>query len=392
MRVLFDARWIYERPSGIGVYAQEMLQRLPRMLPDVEFTLLFCDANLEAREMAKLEGLNKVSSFVIPDSPLSPWNQVRLPLILRRHAFDLFHSPNYMMPFWGLPKRGGGRCRKVVNIHDVIPLVVENYAPQSRTSRFRKIFQFCLQQSVRSSDCVITGSQASQRDMVRALTLSNRQASKIRVIYDGAGERMGKSPHAPIQTDEKSPRTLLYVGRMDPYKNVPGLVEAFAKAKRQCAFPLRLMVCGPTDPRYPEAEQLAERLGVMDDVNFTGFVTDAELVAAYSTADLLVHPSRYEGFGLQIIEAMKSGLPVCCTDGGSQPEIAGTAAVVVPAQDVDAMAAAIVKILQNPEQQQRMRLAGFEQAQRFTWEQCAEQTASLYRTLLSREGSNEHAE
>jgi glycosyltransferase involved in cell wall biosynthesis len=169
---------------------------------------------------------------------------------------------------------------------------------------------------------------------------------------------------------------------MDPYKNVHGLVEAFAQARRRVAFPLRLVVCGPPDDRYPEARLAAQRLGVADDVRFTGFVSDEELARLYATADLLVHPSRYEGFGLQLVEAMKCGLPVCCTDGGSQPEIAGDAAVVVKAGDSLAMAEAVADILGDPAKQERMKAAGLARARNFEWNVCAERTAAIYRTLV----------
>lgn len=289
-----------------------------------------------------------------------------------------------MMPFLAFPVFRRRRARKsIVNIHDVIPLVVEGYAPHSRTSRFRAVFRFCLAQSIRRADIVVTGSEASRRDMIASLALRKREAAKIQVVYDGAGGRLGEREPDPVKTDADTPRTLLYVGRMDPYKNVHGLVGAFAQARGLVPFPLRLVVCGPLDDRYPEARETARRLGVSGDVQFTGFVSDEALARLYATADLLVHPSRYEGFGLQLVEAMKSGLPVCCTDGGSQPEIAGDAAVVVKAGDAPAMAAAVADILGDPAKQARMKAAGLERARLFGWDVCAERTAALYRTLLT---------
>jgi len=164
---------------------------------------------------------------------------------------------------------------------------------------------------------------------------------------------------------------------MDPYKNVPGLVRAFAQARKRVPFPLKLTVAGASDPRYPEAREEAARLGAADDVAFAGHVSDAELAALYRGSDLLAHFSSYEGFGLPIVEAMRAGLPVICTDGGSQPEVAGGAAVVVPAGDEEAMARAVADVLMSPEKTGAMREAGRVRAAFFTWDKCAEETAEV---------------
>lgn len=382
MKVVFDARWIYDKPSGIGVYAREMMNRLPGLLSQWDFTFLFCSEALRDRHMSGLGARGNVDARVLPYGPLSAKSQLRLPAELRKLDARLFHTPNYMMPYLAFPRQEGRHMKCIVNIHDVIPLVVEDYAPNSRTSRFKGIFRTCMKQSVLRADCVITGSEVSRRDMVSSLSLGERSASKIHVVYDGAGGASGLSEHVPIKTDETTPRTMLYVGRMDPYKNVTGLVEALALARKRLNFPLNLVVCGPLDDRYPAAREMAARLGVSDGVRFTGFVSDAELAELYRTSDLLAHPSRYEGFGLQIVEAMRSGLPVCCTDGGSQPEIAGDAACVVKAGDSLALANAIAETLTSPATLQKMKSAGIERAKRFGWEACALQTAEFYRKTV----------
>ncbi len=380
MKVVFDARWIYEKPSGIGVYAREMLLRLPRLCPADRFTFLFNDTLLCEHHMSGLTGCRNVDARVIPYGPLSLRNQFRLPGELARMRPDLFHSPNYMIPFRAFPAQAR-RTRCLITIHDVIPLVVSDYAPNSRTSRFKGLYRFCLRTAIARSDAVITGSAASRRDMVAALCLDPRSADKIQVVYDGAGGRFEGGGHDPVKTDDVSPRTLLYVGRMDPYKNVTGLVEAFSLARKRLAFPLRLVVCGPLDDRYPEARDLAVKLGVADAVTFAGFVTDDELAAYYRTSDLLAHASRYEGFGLQLVEAMRSGLPVCCTDGGSQPEVVGDAGFVVKAGDALAMADAIAEVLSAPSKMEVMKAAGLARAARFDWAICARETAALYLRL-----------
>ncbi len=382
MKIVFDSRWIYEKPSGIGVYAREMMCRIPCLMPDSKFVFLFRTDELRDRLMLGVDACKNVDSLVIPYGPLSLKSQLKMPAVLSRIGADLFHTPNYMIPYWAFSHSPIRRTKCIVNIHDVIPLVVKNYAPNSRTSRFKRIFRFCMKSSISRANCVITGSEASKRDMIASLALDQALSDRIQVVYDGAGGRFDVQEHDPIKTDETTPRTLLYVGRMDPYKNVAGLVEALALAQKRVAFPLRLIVCGPADDRYPEAQKMAQKLGIADAVRFTGFVSDEELADLYRTSDLLTHPSRYEGFGLQLVEAMRSGLPVCCTDGGSQPEIAGDAACIVKAGDSLSMAGAIAEVLSSADTMQQMKLSGLAHAALFDWEICAMKTVAIYRSLV----------
>ena len=376
MKIVFDSRWIKEKSSGIGVYAREMMRRLPALMPDSEFVFLF--QSQAAAEMALGEGAaaalgGATSCKIVPFGPMSAKNQLFMPKLLREMGADIFHSPNYMIPYTAF-----GHCQPplaVVNIHDVIPLVVENYAPKSRTSRMKFIYKFCLRQTVKHAAMVITGSESAKKDLSQTLNLPWRLSEKIHVIYDGADG--GNAQPAPVAFDSDSarPRRLLYVGRMDPYKNVAGLVRAFADAEKRVPFPLKLTIVGATDPRYPEARDEAERLGVANHVDFADHVPDAELARLYCESDLLTHFSSYEGFGLPIVEAMRSGLPVICTNGGSQPEVAGGAAEIIKAGDELSMAGAIADLLCAPAKMLDMRAAGLERAKTFTWSKCAAETA-----------------
>lgn len=382
---VFDARLVGEAPSGIGVYATEMLRRIPRLAPDLRFLALFRSKAVRDKVLGD-SAPDNVGSAIIPYGPFSPKSQLLVPFFLRRVGAALYHTPHFVMPYPAFPRSRHSGCRCIANIHDIIPLVVPGYAPASRTSRFLGVYRACVRQAILRSHAVITGSRAAKDDILRVFRIKEDAAARLHVVFDGA-DLSGKAAddHAPVKAadDTATPRLVIYVGRMDPYKNVPMLVDAFRRIKDACPFPVKLKIIGPKDARYPEAERRAAELGLLNEIAFTGFVTDEDLAEAYRTADLLAHPSRYEGFGLQIVEAMAAGTPVLCTDGGSQPEVAGDAAEIVPSGDVAAFADAAAAILRNPNRQETLRRLGKARAGHFTWEATARTTLDIYRAVLN---------
>ncbi len=384
VQVTLDARWINPEPSGIGVYTRELIARLPRLAPDATFRLLFRCPELAARTITEAGVADRpnVRVTTVPYGVFAPAGQWRLPRALRRWRCDLFHSPNYLIPYLAFPAGRPGPVRCVTTVHDVIPLLFRDHAPRSRKNRLFPLFVACLKQSVRRSDAILTVSEASRRDLVRTLRLAGADAERVRTVYNGAGAGLDAVGRKPVAGAPDAPRTLLYVGRLDPYKNVPLLIEAFAALRQRHAGPLSLKLVGPPDPRYPEAQRTAQRLGVGPAVCWTGFLSEAGLAEAYRQADLLVHPSRYEGFGLQLIEAMRCGLPVVCTDGGAQPEVVGDAAVVVPAGDATALTDALAALLAEPARLEDLQQLGLVRARRFDWEQTASEVLAVYRKVL----------
>lgn len=383
--IVFDARWINPEPSGIGIYARELLRRLPRLAPELDFVVLFNQADVCRRTLAEtdIDALPNVRGRLFNAGIFAPRSQWRLPVELRRLDASVYHSPNYLLPYAAFPVDRPGRTRAVTTIHDVIPFVVPDHAPRSRKTRLWPLFVWCMRQSVARADTVITVSDASRRDLIRVLRLPSARAARIQRIYNGVDAGFSPAPSGATATpcrDAAAPRTLLYVGRLDPYKNVELLVRVFARLQPRFAFPLRLRIVGPPDARYPQAREAVRELGLEAAVSFEGFLDAAGLVQAYRDATVLAHPSRYEGFGLQLLEAMRCGLPVVCTTAGAMPEVVGEAALLTPPDDADAFAQALERVLGDPTLAERLRRAGLEQAARFTWERTAQATLELYRS------------
>ena len=170
--------------------------------------------------------------------------------------------------------------------------------------------------------------------------------------------------------------------RFDPYKNLTGMIETFARVRELCAFDVRLRIVGPADPRYPEAPRLAEQRGLNRWIDWAGYLSGAELVKAYQEADLFLLQSKYEGFGLTILEAMACGTPVVCSNRSSLPEVAGDAAVLVDPDNTEEAATAAVRILRDKAVAAELIERGLRQAARFTWTRAAAMTLEAYERCM----------
>lgn len=379
MNIAIDARWIFPHISGIGNYTRQLLAEYACMETPHRITAIFNDPELEARTRAEtgMDRAGHMRSLLFPAGVFDIRSQLQLPRLLKQEQIRVFHSPNYMIPFLAFSRRADGAIRAVTTIHDLIPLRFPDHAPKSKKARMMPIFRALLREAARRSTCILTVSNTSRRDIIELL---HAPSARVRSVYNGVADvflQAGRQTAAPADANADRPRTLLYVGRADPYKNIATLLQALARLRRDEGMNVKLCIAGSPDPRYPEPATLAETLGIADAVEWTGYLTDEALVATYRRADLLVHPSRYEGFGLQILEAMACGTPVLSSNAGSLPEVVGEAGRLVCPDDTDAFVQGIRTILTTPALAAQMRAAGFAQAARFSWTETARQTLDV---------------
>jgi glycosyltransferase involved in cell wall biosynthesis len=381
VKIGIDARWIFPEISGIGAYTRELIRCLSTEDRHNAYLIFFDDPAVRDRTMVET-GMGDAVNFtphMLPYGVFSPWNQLCFPRRLASLRIDVFHSTNYMIPFLAFPRSGKGATRCVVTVHDVIPLIFPRHAPRSKKSRLFPLYRRLMIELGIRAHAIITDSRASATDIVKHLEIPPAKAGKVHAVYCGVGQHY--RPGRPQSREAGEARTLLYVGRADPYKNLACVIKAFVQARSQVAFPLKLTVAGSPDRRYPEAEQLAKDFGLSDGINWTGYLSDEDLRRLYRQSDLLVHPSRYEGFGLQILEAMASGLPVLCSNGGSLPEVAGDAALMFEPDDVDGFAKGICTVLGDPELAAGLADKGLRQAAKFTWQKAARETLGVYEAV-----------
>jgi glycosyltransferase involved in cell wall biosynthesis len=377
MKIVIDARWIFPELSGIGLYTQELIRALAVLDRQNEYILLFQSLEIRQRVAAYIQpdAAPNFHTELVPFGIFSLANQMRLPGLLRRWGADVFHSPNYMIPFRAFPAGGRRRTRCVVTIHDLIPLLFPEWTPKAKKTQLLPIFRRLMQAVGMRADAILTVSEASRRDILRVLRIPAAQQAKVVAIPNGVAAEYQPAVVPRVGNGKK---TLLYVGRFDPYKNVTGLLVAFEQVRRQLPGQVRLVIAGAPDPRYPEAQNFARQHNLEADIEWRGYVSGRQLVAAYQEADVFVLPSRYEGFGLTALEAMACGTPVVCSNVSSLPEVAGDAALLVAPDDAAQMAEAIRRVLTESALAATLREKGLRRAADFSWRRTAELTLRAY--------------
>lgn len=390
MRVAIDTRWVFSEISGIGAHTRQLVRHLALQDTATEYVLLFNDPALRERTLADcgLAGRANVTAALVPWPVFSPVGQLLMPGWLRRNHVDVFHSPNYMMPLLAFPRGRPGRIKAVVTIHDLIPLIAPTATPRALKRRLFPLYRRLMYEIGARADRIVAVSEVSRRAVLDHLRIAD--PARVRVIYNGvdamfqpATDDVGRMSSSALSPSTSRPRVVLYVGRSDPYKNLAGLIRAFAQAQRLTTIPLRLRIVGPRDPRYPEPVALVNDLKLTDSVDWTGYVADEALVQAYRDADVLVLPSRYEGFGFPVVEAMACATPVLCSDIPVLREIAGNAADFASPDSPASLAQAIVRVLTDDDHRKTMIARGRERAAHFTWQQAARDTLQLYREVAA---------
>ena len=380
MKIGIDARWIFPQISGIGTYTQELIRGLAQIDRQNEYVLFFDDkARMQKiAEHVRLDLAPNFKAHLLSYGVFSPLGQIFLPGTIRSLGLDIFHSPNYMFPLRAFPRHRAGRTRCVATIHDLIPLLFPQFTPKALKTRLFPVYKRLMVEVGARADAIITVSESSRRDVIENLGIPASRHGNVIAVPNGVALE-----YVPARKEPGPEKTVLYVGRFDPYKNVPALIDAFARVRARIKTPVRLKIIGQSDARYPEAVARARELGVEEFITWDGYVSDAGLVKAYQRADVFVLLSLYEGFGLTVLEAMACGTPVVCSIRSSLPEVAGSAALMVDPGDSSQAADAISRVLEDAKLAAELREKGVRQAAKFTWTRTATLTLKAYEHAAS---------
>ena len=302
---------------------------------------------------------------------------LQIPLSARRHALPLVHDPCGANPLW--VGRRGGPYKRIVTLYDAIAF----RDPTAYTWANNALHRHYIPATLSGVDAVITGTEYARQDLERFLGIA---PERLHVVPCAASAAF--HPVDPVRAAAVALRYglrapfVLYVGALERRKNVATLVRAFARLRRTVPA-VTLAVVGKPRWRDDETGRTVASLAVAGSVCFTGYVPEEDLASLYSAAAVFCYPSLLEGFGLPVLEAMSCGTPVVCAAAAALPEVAAGAAWLFDPLDDEALAAALLAVLDDHEQAARLRAAGLERASAFSWQSSADQTLAVYRHVLA---------
>ena len=377
MRIAYSGTFWSMATTGSGQYLHHLLRALRQVAPQHEQVLLLPDFMSLSSLPEEVESARVATPLDRHNEDLAKvwYEQIALPRACRRQRVDLAHIPYFAPPMFS-------RSPTVVTIHDLIPLLLPDYC----NTRAVRAYTRLVSRTARRADMILTDSQASASDIQRLLGIPDE---RLRITYLAADEQYRPVPRAACQELQRrlgvQAPYLLYLGGFDCRKNVIGLLHALALCRERLSD-VSLVIAGKLPevdtPFAADPRPVADELGLSDSVTFTGWVEETDKPALYSGALAFVFPSYYEGFGLPVLEAISCGTPAIVGSGSSLEEIAGPGGLMVPPDDIEALAEAMVRVAQDALLRRELAEKGLQHAARFSWHKTAEQTLAAYETVL----------
>ena len=379
MHIAIDAQALsYKIKAGITAYTKSLLTSLASVDSENRYTIYLKSSPYEDLSVRKdnfrIKEVNVPQRRIFGADVFFLYRlHILLPLELIRDRPDIFFSPVGCLPLY-CP------CKTVATIHDVTPLVSKDFF----TTQARISYKLHTSHTIKRADRIITISECTKKDII---SFFHADPDKISVVYAAhdpkqyyprvdLAQRMEIMQRYHINTNY-----ILYVGTLEPRKNIARLIEAFSLVKKW-GLGHKLVIAGQKGWLYEMIVGSVQRFGLQNEVIFTGYVNEADVPVLMSNADVFVFPSLYEGFGLPPLEAMACGTPVITSNVASLPEVVGDAAILVNPRDVFEMATAMHRVLSDAAIQLQMRQKGLERAKLFSGEKEAQQILEVFENLV----------
>ncbi|KKT89493.1 MAG: Glycosyl transferase group 1 [Candidatus Collierbacteria bacterium GW2011_GWD2_45_10] len=350
--------------TGVSVYTKNLVANLIKLYPEDEF-VLFGGSLRRRKELYTLAKKLKGSPRIFPLAPTLMdfvWNSLHLiPIEVFTGPVDLVHTSDWTEPPSKYPK--------VTTVHDLVPFLF----PQTTTDSIRNAHKKKLAWVIRESKKIIAVSQSTKKDLIAILRVPEE---KIVVIPEGVEERYTPQPLEIVEMAKRHYKTgdnfIFTLSTVEPRKNQGALIKAF-EIVRKSIPDLKLVIAG----RFRQDSDLQETEGVI----MPGYIPDADMPALYSGCLAFVLPSVYEGFGLPPLQAMACGAAVAVSDISSLPEVVEDPGALFDPQNVESIAAGIIKAIKN---RARLKPKSLKQASKYTWKKTAEETYKVYREVLAK--------
>jgi glycosyltransferase involved in cell wall biosynthesis len=368
LRIGVDVRKI--KDGGIGTYISELMERMIPADPANQYSLYFAPEDFSCYNYSWGNATKKINR----SGKYSLREHLTFPFHARREGLDLFFFPHYTKSWW-MP------CPAVTTVHDLIHLRFPEYLPNPLAKYYARVI---IGRACRSSEVVITGSEATKGDL---LELFKIEENKVKVIYNGVDHEI----YRPIEDNDRlalfrerhslSRPFILYVGALKPHKNIPSLLKGYSLSPLRGDFDLVIATFSGEDRE--ESDKLAVELHIQGNLRYVLSLKKEELTLLYNCAQFLVFPSFYEGFGLPALEAMACGCPVIASNRASLPEVVGEAGLLFDPEEPEELAEKMSLLGNDEALRQELKERGRAQAQKFRWERTAEMTLEVFRTVAA---------
>lgn len=377
MRITVDYTSAMHQGAGIGAYERNLMTAMLAQDTSNRYTLL---TSARPTKEYPFPDAKNVRGRVLPVAERYVnilWYKWRVPLLatLFSGPTDIYHGLDFVLP--PLAKK----IHKVVTVHDLAFIEHPEYAVPSQAKYLRKV----VPEAIGAADVVVTVSHEVSRTIIEHL---QTPAEKLVVVPPGVGKAFHRITD-PMLLDATRQKfalkhpLVLAVGTLQPRKNHIGVIKAFYQAQQKKNAPAMLAIAGEQGWLYEETMRVVDNLNLRDKVRFLGRVNDAELVSLYNLADIFAFPSFFEGFGIPPLEAMACGTPVITSNTSSLLEVANDAALLVNPYNVDEIADAITRLVEDESLRAELQAKGYQRIQQYTWELSAQKMLYVYQQLYN---------
>lgn len=347
--------------TGTENYTLNLISAIKKLDQDNKYTLYFN----KLPQYFEIGQKNIVTRYI----PLTRfWTQARLALECLINPPEILFVPAHTIPVIRWPK-----VKTIVTIHDL----GAEFLAEHHQFPHKLYLNWSTKYVAKHATHIIAVSESTKKDLMKQFKVSSK---RITVVHEAVNTDLF-FPREKFEVENVKKEFgltkpyLLFVGTIQPRKNLLSLIEAFSKIKNTN---LDLVLVGKPGWLYEDIYQAPKKFGVEQQVKFLGYVAEEKLPALYSGAEIFVYPSLYEGFGLPLLEAMACGLSVLTSNTTSMPEVSGGKAVLVNPKKVDEIANGIFQLLKNPTKRANMRESGINWVQNFTWEKTASETIAVF--------------
>lgn len=373
MRIGFDAKRLYNNFTGLGNYSRFVVEAMSKSFPENEYVLFTprVKINPDTQYFQRAHNISTVTpaNYISKLKLGSLWRSFSIGSALKKEKIAVYHGLSHELPF-SIPKS----VRKIVTVHDLIFLRYPRFYNRMDVALYKAKVEYAC----KVADKIIAISKQTRDDIIEFLKVDE---SKIEVVYQGCHPNF-KVQHSAeeigqVKTKYKLPQQyILNVGTIEERKNLMVLVEALALVPKESRIPL--VVIGKRTKYFDLVLEKAKSLRVWDDIQFLKDVSFIDFPKIYQGADLFVYPSLFEGFGIPLVEAIESNVPVITSTGSCFSEAAGPDSIYVDPTDADELAVQITKVLTDQRQKNKMIASSKSYARQFYPEIIAEKLNLLY--------------